>query len=146
MIRRVHASGLIAGLVLVAAAGSGTRAGAQTTLEEVVERARGAWLAHAARALVERSDTVRLRIPGVAVSAAVRPRQAARLLARYFESTEEAGFELQGIRHVGADHAYAELLRRFVVRGTDDEHEETVFFGFRVIDGEWRLREVRVTP
>jgi len=144
--RRVHASGLIAGLVLVAAAGSGTRAGAQTPLEQVVERARDAWLAHAARALVEYSDTVRLRIPGVAVSAAVRPGQAARLLARYFETTEEAGFELRGIRHVGADHAYAELLRRFVVRGTDDEREETVFFGFRVIGGEWRLREVRITP
>lgn len=146
MRRRVHASGMVAGLVFVVAAGWGTAAGAQTPLEQVVEQARDDWLAHAARALVEHSDTVRLRIPGVAVSAAVRPGQAARLLARYFESTEEEAFELRGIRHVGADHAYAELLRRFVVRGTDDKREETVFFGFRVIGGEWRLREVRVTP
>ncbi|HEX9727454.1 MAG TPA: hypothetical protein VGA37_02985 [Gemmatimonadales bacterium] len=119
---------------------------AQARLVQVVEGARAAWLAHDVEHLVERSDTVRLRIPGVAVTAAVRPRQAARLLSGYLAHTVETAFVLKEIRNVGADHAYAEMIRRYVVQGTSDERLETVFFGFRVIDGEWRLREVRVTP
>ena len=133
-------------LAVLLASGFSGRATAQSSLETVVERARAAWFSHQARTLVERSDTVRLRIPGVARSAAVRPRQAARLLTTYFERADESEFVLREIRHVGNDHAYAELLRRYVVRGTADERVETVFFGFRVIEGEWRLREVRVTP
>lgn len=118
----------------------------QTALTEVVERARSAWMEHSARSLVARSDTVRLRIPGVAVAQALRPGQAARLLGKYMEAADETELVLREIRHVGEGHAYAEMARRYVVRGTRDERVETVFFGFRVVNGEWRLREVRVTP
>ena len=124
----------------------GEVAWAQTPLEQVVERARAAWLAHEADELVAGSDTVRLRIPGVAFSEGVQAHQAARLLARYLGKADEFSFDLQGVRHVGEGHAYAELERRYVVRGTSDHRVETVFFGFRVIGAEWRLREVRVTP
>jgi hypothetical protein len=121
-------------------------AAGQSPLETVVERARASWIAHEARALVEQSDTVRLWIPGLAASAAVRPGQAARLLADFLAEAEETEFALREIRHVGDDHAYAEFGRRFTVRGTADVREETVFLGFRRVDGVWRLREVRVTP
>lgn len=122
-------------------------AAAQTdTLETVVEQARLAWLAHDVRGLVAHSDTVRLRLPGVAASAATRPGQAARLLEEYLSAAAEQEFTLRELRYVQADHAYAELSRRYAVRGTADVHEEMVFLGFRQVNGQWRLREVRIAP
>jgi hypothetical protein len=122
-------------------------AAAQTpTLETVVEQARRAWLAHDVRGLVAHSDTVRLRLPGVAASAATRPGQAARLLEEYLSAATEETFTLRELRYVQADHAYAELSRRYSVRGTADVREETVFLGLRQVSGQWRLREVRIAP
>lgn len=135
------------GLALALGTAAPDRAGAQEPgLAQAVEAARRAWLAHDVRALVAGSDTVRLRIPGVAVNHALRPAQAARLLQQYLEAAEEEAFSLTEIRSVGEGHAYAELERRHVIRGTDDRRAETVFFGFRRLDGRWRLREVRVAP
>jgi hypothetical protein len=119
---------------------------AQGTLEAAVAGAAEAWMQHRVRDLVEGSDTVRLRIPGLAASSAVRPGQAVRLLEEYLKEAEELGFSLRGIRHVAADHAYAEFGRRFQVRGTSDLREETVFLGYRQLSGAWRLREVRIAP
>ncbi|NIM52908.1 MAG: hypothetical protein GTN62_15635 [Gemmatimonadales bacterium] len=118
---------------------------AQNELEKAVERARAAWLDHDVEALVANSDTVRLRLPGVR-SASLRPGQAARLLDRYLKPSQERTFALVEVRQLAEDHAYAEVARRYVVRGTDEEREETVFLGFRFLDGRWRLREVNVTP
>lgn len=119
---------------------------AQGGLEAALASAAEAWTQHRVRDLVEGSDTVRLRIPGLAASSAVRPGQAARLLEEYLKEAEELGFSLRGIRHVAADHAYAEFGRRFQVRGTSDVREETVFLGYRQLGGVWRLREVRIAP
>jgi hypothetical protein len=76
----------------------------------------------------------------------LRPGQASRLLDRYLSPTEEISFQLENVRELAEDHAYAELKRVFVVRGTVEEREETVFLGFRRVRGTWSLREVRVTP
>lgn len=132
--------------VALACTVQGVAAQEAETLEAAVERARVAWLDHDARALTASSDTVRLRIPGVAANHAMRPAQAARLLEQYFEASEEEGFDLREIRSVGEGHAYAELERRYAVRGTDDRRAETIFLGFRQVDGQWRLREVRIAP
>jgi hypothetical protein len=118
----------------------------QDELDAVVARARQAWLVHDVRSLVAGSDTVRLRLPGVAASAATRPAQAARLLEEYLSAAQEQDLALREIRYVEADHAYAEFTRRFAVRGTTDSREETVFLGFRHTGGQWRLREVRIAP
>lgn len=140
------------GVRLVAALGCVTlmaapRLGAQQAeLGAAVERARRAWVAHDVRTLVATSDTVRLRIPGVAASHAMRPGQAARLLGAYLGAAEAESLELKEIRPVGEGHAYAELERRHTVRGTADRRVEIVFFGFRRIEGRWRLREVRIAP
>ena len=137
------------GILLVAAAWLPVPepvAGQQATLETAVASAADAWMRHRVRDLVEGSDTVRLRIPGLAASSAVRAGQAARLLGEYVAEAEELAFALRGIRHVAADHAYAEFGRRFQVRGTSDVREETVFLGYRQIGGVWRLREVRIAP
>src|SRR5574341_342364 len=117
---------------------------AQTTLEEAAERARGLWLAHDVSSLVSGSDTIRLQLPGVGFQSALGPAQAARLLDRYLESAREIAFDLRGVRLAGPDHGYAEGGRRYVVQGTSEERQETVYVGFRQVAGKWRVREVRI--
>lgn len=130
----------VAGVVVAEAVG------AQESLEEAVARARAAWVEHRVQALIAGSDTVRLQVPGLAESASIRPVQAARLLERYLEAAVEIRFTLKELRRLAGDHAYAEVTRVFAVRGTSEERTETVFLGFRLLDGTWRLREIRITP
>jgi len=115
-------------------------------LEPAVERARAAWLAHDVGALLAGSDTVRLQVPGVAASPAMKPGQAGTLLLQHLKEAKEIGLDLVRIRRLADDHAYAELARSYVVKGTSEERSERVFFGFRKVEGAWRLREVRITP
>jgi len=143
--RRRWSRRLAAAAVLLGASWPGPVV-AQADLSAVVERARGAWLAHDVGALVEGADTVRLHIPGISPSASLKPGQAARLIERYLKPTEELSFDLRNVRELAEDHAYAEVERVYVVKGTDEQRAETVFLGFRRIGGAWRLREVRVTP
>ncbi|UCD23490.1 MAG: hypothetical protein JSW51_10630 [Gemmatimonadota bacterium] len=119
---------------------------AQEDLGQAIEMAQQSWLSHNMSALVAGSDTVRLRIPGIAPSASLRPGQASRLLEQYVKSAEEISCERTGLRELSDDHVYAEVQRVYVVQGTDQQRTETILFGFRRIDGMWRLREVRVTP
>jgi hypothetical protein len=119
---------------------------AQSTLEEAVAEAREAWKTHRVAALVSKSDTVRLHLPGIAMSAALKPGQASKLLGEYLEGAEELEFELREVRQLADDHAYAEMSRVFVVKGTTEKRIETVFLGFRILAGQWSLREVRITP
>jgi hypothetical protein len=133
---------LVVGLVL---AGSSGLHG-QAAVEPVLGRVQEAWLGHRTHAVVEGSDTVRLRLPGLATTAAVRPGQAVRLLDEYLADAEELSFRLTGVRYAGSDHAYAEFARSFKVRGTADQRTETVFLGYRWLAGQWRLCEVRVAP
>lgn len=115
-------------------------------LEPAVERARGAWLAHDVGTLLGGSDTVRLQVPGIASSPAMKPGQAGTLLLQHLKEAKEIGLDLVRIRRLADDHAYAELARSYVVKGTSEERSERVFFGFRQVEGAWRLREVRITP
>ena len=119
---------------------------AQNDLDEAIEAARLAWVAHQVAALLSGSDTVRLQLPGVAEAASVRPGQATLLLDSYLSRSTEVSLSLRDVRRLAADHAYAELTRVFTVRGTSERRSETVFLGFRELGGVWRLREVRVTP
>ncbi len=120
--------------------------GQSEPLLDAVQEAQSAWLVHDVKALVSRSDTVRLHIPDLPPAASLRPSQASRLLDRYLSPSEELSFELQNVRELAEDHAYAEVARVFVIKGTVEERKETVFLGFRRIEGVWSLREVRVTP
>jgi hypothetical protein len=115
-------------------------------LETAVDMASTAWMGHNYRGLLAGSDTVRLQLPDVGRSPAVRPSHAVRVLRGYVESATEVSFTLRSIRIVNENHAYAEMARVYAVAGTADERVETVFLGFRRVDGEWRIREVRVTP
>jgi len=129
-------------VLLLMAAGAGV---AQDALDSAVVRARQAWLGHDTELLVAGSDTMRLNIPGTAAPS-LKPGQAARLLDRYLQSAQERSLELVQLRRLAPDHAYAELARAYVVKGTSEEQWERVFLGFRQLQGLWRLREVRITP
>ncbi len=135
----------VAGGVLVCQCAMVVPGIAQTELDRVLQEARTAWLEHEVESLVRRSDTVRLNLPRV-TAASLRPMQAARLLANYLKPTREVSFDVRGLRTLAEDHAYAEVRRVFLVLGTEEERQETVFLGFRRLDGQWRLREVRVMP
>jgi hypothetical protein len=132
---------LLAGLASLPSRGT-----AQGDIERAVESTRQSWIEHDMAALVSGSDTVRLRIPGIAPSASLRPGQAARLLEQYVRPTQEVSFEVSSLRQLSDDHVYAEMVRVYVVKGTDQQRKETVLLGFRKIGGHWSLREVRVTP
>lgn len=116
----------------------------QESLARMAERVRRMWVAHDIEGLLASSDTVRVQLPGVARAASLSPAQAVRVLLRYLQGAEELSFEVQAIRAGGPDHGYLEARRRYVVGRTEDQRVETVFFGFREVGGEWRLREVRV--
>ncbi len=128
---------------------AGSPVGAQDggdRLERAVEKARLAWLAHDLGELLATSDTVRLQVPGIVASASMKPGQAGALLQSHLKAAQEVGFDLVRIRRLAEDHAYAELARSYLVKGTLEELGERVFFGFREVEGTWRLREVRITP
>ncbi len=117
----------------------------QIELEEAVEVARSALFRHDYVSLFASSDTVRLQLPGIGRHQSLQPAHAARFLKEYFYGANEIDFRLRRIRTASEDHAYAQFIRLYVVRGTTDERVETVFLGFRRVEGMWRLREVRVT-
>ena len=121
-------------------------AAAQDELDNAIEKARFAWLEHDIPRMLRGSDTVRLHLPGVAQAYSVRPAQASRILSGFLRLASELSLTLRDIRKMGEGHAYAELERRYVVRGTAEERIETVYIGFRRVGGVWTLREIRVAP
>jgi len=145
-VRRVGVFRATALAALALLVGAEAAAQSQDGLEQAADRARQAWMRHDLARLLGESDTVRLQLPGVPRSAALEPGQAARLLTRYMGSAREVELEVVGLRRAAADHGYAETVRRFVIEGTTDERQETVFIGFRFVAGAWRVREVRVVP
>ena len=132
----------LVGILQLGVPGSAT---GQVGLEEAVDSARSTWGRHDYVGLFASSDTVRLQLPGIGRHQGLQPAHAARFLKEYLAPANEIDFGLGPIRTASEDHAYAQLIRRYVVRGTTDERVETVFLGFRRVDGRWRLREVRVT-
>jgi hypothetical protein len=50
------------------------------------------------------------------------------------------------IREVEAGKGFVELTRRYVVAGTTELRHETLFLGYRLLNGEWRLVELRSAP
>lgn len=134
------------GLVVAVAPDPARGQAVRAALDSALEAVRVAWLAHEFEDVVLTSDTLRLQLPGVGRAPAVRPTQAARVLRDYLKSANEITLELVSVRSVDEDHAYAEMVRVYVVQGTADQRAETVFLGFRRVAGQWRLREVRITP
>jgi hypothetical protein len=133
-------------VVVLAGLSRAPEAAAQGMLAQAAERAQRDWLEHDMGGLVSGADTVRLQLPGLTQSATVGPAQAARLLERHVQATREVSFDLVSVRPAGKDRGYAEGRRHYVVSGTAEERQETVFLGFEQIGGQWCVREVRIVP
>ena len=119
---------------------------AQSTLPAAADRAKQAWLAHDARQLIGQTSTLVLQLPGADPSGALGRAQAVALVSRYFEPTEERGLDIATIREVEPGKGFVEVVRRYVVRGTTELRHETLYFGYRKMDNEWRLVELRSAP
>lgn len=123
-----------------------SRAEAQGTLSAAAERAKQALSAHDAQALVGQSSNVVLQIPGADPSSPLGRSQAVELLRRYLRPAEERGLDVTAIREVEPGKGFIELTRRYVVSGTTELRHETLYLGYRLLDGEWRLVELRSAP
>lgn len=119
---------------------------AQATLPAAAEQAQRAWLAHDPQALVGQSSSLVLQIPGADPSSPLGRAQAVELLRRYLRPAEERGLDVTAIREVEPGKGFVELTRRYVVGGTAELRHETLFLGFRRVNGEWRLAELRSAP
>jgi hypothetical protein len=120
--------------------------GAQATLSDAASRAKAAWSAHDAQAVVGQSSSLNLQIPGADPSSPLDRPQAIELLRRYFRPAEERGLDVTAIRVVEPGKGFVELTRRYVVAGTTELRRETLFLGYRLLDREWRLVELRSAP
>ena len=120
--------------------------GAQQTLAGAAARALAAWQSGDVRALVARSVTVGLELPGADPSAPLGREQAAHLLRRYLERAHERTLTLVALSEIGPSRGYAELERRYVIRGTRDERCETVVFRFSKVGSNWVLSEIQIVP
>jgi len=121
-------------------------AAAQSTLSEAAARAKQAVSAHDAQALVGKSSNVVLQIPGADASSPLGRSQAIELLRRYLRPAQERGLDVTAIREVEPGKGFIELTRRYVVSGTSELRHETLYLGYRLLDGEWRLVELRSAP
>ena len=118
----------------------------QRTLSDAAERAKHAITAHDAQALVGQSSNVVLQIPGADPSSPLGRLQAVELLSRYLRPSEERGLDVTAIREVERGKGFIEITRRYVVSGTTELRHETLYLGYRFLDGEWRLAELRSAP
>lgn len=119
---------------------------AQATLPEAAERAKQALQAHDPQALVGQSSSLVLQIDGADASSPLGRAQAVELLRRYLRPAEERGLDVAAIREVEPGKGFVELIRRYVIAGTVEPRRETLFLGFRLVNGEWRLAELRSAP
>lgn len=122
------------------------RVPAQGTLPDAAERAKRAWSAHDAEALVGQGSNLILQIPGADASSPLGRAQAIELLRRHFRLAEERGLDVTTIREVEAGKGFVELTRRYVVAGTSELRRETLYLGYRLLGREWRLVELRSAP
>ena len=142
MRERMNALALLLPLISVAT----VSVAAQSTLPEAADRAKQAWMAHDPQALVGQSPSIVLQIPGADPSSPLGRAQAVELLRRYLRAVEERGLDVTVIREVEPGKGFVELTRRYVVAGTTELRRETLFLGFRLLAGRWRLVELRSAP
>jgi len=133
-------------LVLSPALTCGTRLAAQASLAAATEQARSAWLAHDPQGLVGQSGSIALQIPGADPSSPLDRAQAAELLRRHWRTAVERSLTVRGVHELESGKGYAELERCYVVAGTSDERQETIFLGFQKVGASWWLTELRSAP
>ena len=117
---------------------------AQNPHQAAIDRLRQAWAEQDAAGVVAGATRVVLQLPGQAATAPLSSEQAARALDRLFADATERGLDVDAIRTLGAETVYAEMRRRFRVRGSEEEVVQRVFVAFRLEGGRWRPVEWRI--
>ena len=113
-------------------------------LTEAADRARQAWFAHDAAALVAYSPRLLVQLPGADPSVALGPAQAAALLEDYLDQAQEVETEVRAAREVEPGRGYVELQRRYRIAGTQDVRVQSLLLGYRHGRAGWVLVELRV--
>ena len=113
-------------------------------LKVAAERARQAWFAHDASALVAESPRLLIQLPGAEPSVALGPDQAAALLSDFVASGQEVETVVRAAREVGPRRGYVELQRKYRIAGTQNIRVQVLLLGYRLDRGGWTLVEFRV--
>ncbi len=116
------------------------------SLMVAAQRAVTLWRRHDFTGLVSSGEAIMVHLPGAEPSSALRPSQAAELLRTFADGTQELDLSLLVARNVDPDRAYVEVQRVYRMRGTTDEHTETLYFGFQRVRESYHLVEVRALP
>jgi len=132
---------LLAGVALASA---GARQA--DSLLDAARRAAAEWMHHDFAGLVGTGEAIMVHLPGAEPSSPLRPTQAAALLRTFTEGAHELEVTVQVARNVEPDRAYVEAQRVFQLEGTDVQHSQTIYFGFRRVGVSYRLVEVRALP
>jgi hypothetical protein len=114
-------------------------------LDREAERARRAWYAHDAGALVADSPRLVVRLPGADPSGALGQAQAAALLRDFLAPTQEVETTVRSAREVEPGQGYVELQRRYRVSGTQEVRTQTLLLAYRRGPAGWTLVELRVS-
>jgi hypothetical protein len=109
-----------------------------------IGRLRAGWARQDASAIIGGSSRVVIQLPGAPATAPLNGEQAARAIAAVFADATELGLEIDALREVSGEAVYAELRRRYRVRGSESVTEQRVFAALRAEDGKWRLSELRI--
>lgn len=112
--------------------------------QAAITRLRESWSRQDTPGIVGGAGRVVVQLPGEAATAPLAAGQAARALGRLFRDATEVGLEIDGVRTLGNETVYAEMRRRFRVRGSDGAVVQRVFAAFRLEGGQWRLAELRI--
>jgi hypothetical protein len=113
-------------------------------LDKAAEKARQAWFAHNAAALVAESPRLLIQLPGAEPSVALGPDQAAALLSNFVASGQEVETVVRAAREVGPRRGYVELQRKYRVAGTQNIRVQVLLLGYRRSQAGWTLVEFRV--
>jgi hypothetical protein len=113
-------------------------------LDKAAERARRAWFAHNAAALVAESPRLLVQLPGAEPSVALGPEQAEALLTDFLASGQEVETVVRAAREVGRGRGYVELQRKYRVAGTQNVRTQILLLGYRRGRRGWTLVEFRV--
>jgi hypothetical protein len=113
-------------------------------LQQAAERARQAWFAHNAAALVAHSPRLLIQLPGADPSVALGPAQAAALLTDFLAPAQEVETVVQAAREVEPGRGYVELQRQYRVAGTQNVRVQALLLGYRLDRVGWTLVEFRV--
>ena len=112
--------------------------------QAALARLRDSWSRQDAAGIVAGATRVVVQLPGEEATAPLAAEQASRAIERVFRDATELGLEVDAVRTLGNETVYAELRRRFRVRGSDGEVMQRVFAAFRLEGDRWRLVELRI--